>query len=536
MMVIKDSVVKQAHEIYLGICRYQKKPKPSCEILNVSFRLQHLGTAMLLTKFQNKVGQTEKGGAWVWGVCLMLMLATMLNYMDRILLNQAAQQIKIDLDFSSYIWINGYGGSNPTDFNYGLLEGFFGISFALGALFFGYFSDKIPIVWLYPVGVLAWSAAGFSSSLATDYPQLLASRCLLGFFEASNWPCGLVTTRRLLAARQRGLGNGILQSGGALGAVATPLLILGLSLPISAWMEHKTNLFAFLGETDLYPQWRLAFQLVASLGFFWAIAWLAITLPEKKRWEIKSSNPDEHQENTGHFLASFVCGRKFWILLAMVVSLNITWHFFRVWTPIYLQEIHQFNLVHLSLFSSAYFLLADAGAIGAGLLVLWLSEKTSPAAARSLVFFLGSLGCLSSLLVGSLNGVVLCICLWFLAICSMSLFPTYYAQSQEISAKHQGKVTGLLGCCCWIALFITQSSTGAWLGYQKEKLEANHLAAGLDNRTSKKLAAATAYSQIISLAGIPPMLAAMCLFFWPKISSPITQGPFEKTGTGRGTL
>ena len=134
-MAIKDRVVKQAHEIYLDICRYQQKSKPSREIPNLSFRLQHLGTAMSLTKFQNNAGQTEKGGAWVWGVCLMLMLATMLNYMDRILLNQAAQQIKIDLDFSSYIWINGYGGSSPADFNYGLLEGFL-VSALLWAPFF----------------------------------------------------------------------------------------------------------------------------------------------------------------------------------------------------------------------------------------------------------------------------------------------------------------------------------------------------------------------------------------------------------------
>ncbi len=55
-----------------------------------------------------------------WGVCILLLLATMINYMDRLTLNQSAKRIMADLAFS--------------EDRYGKLEGAFGAAFACGAL------------------------------------------------------------------------------------------------------------------------------------------------------------------------------------------------------------------------------------------------------------------------------------------------------------------------------------------------------------------------------------------------------------------
>ena len=85
----------------------------------------------------------------------------MLNYMDRVLLNQAASQIKSDLEIASFSWSSTPSPTRDhSDFNYGFLEGAFGISFALGALFFGWAADRYSVVWLYPLCVLGWSIAG----------------------------------------------------------------------------------------------------------------------------------------------------------------------------------------------------------------------------------------------------------------------------------------------------------------------------------------------------------------------------------------
>ena len=63
------------------------------------------------------------------------------------------------------------------------------------------------------------------SGFVENYDQLLVCRTLLGFFEAGHWPCGIKTVRALLDARGRAMGNGVLQSGTSIGAIATPLIM-----------------------------------------------------------------------------------------------------------------------------------------------------------------------------------------------------------------------------------------------------------------------------------------------------------------------
>lgn len=450
----------------------------------------------------------------------MMLLATMLNYMDRVLLNQAAKQIKLDLDFATFSW----APSPPvtldlSETNYSLLEGAFGICYAFGALFFGWAADKFPVVWLYPLCVAGWSLAGIGSGFATDYPQLLASRALLGFFEAANWPCGVVTTRLLMTREKRSLGNGIFHGGGALGAMLTPLLLLIFSLPGGLhgviWGGEFSRL---LGDKTLTPNWRLAFQIVGILGFAWAFLWLVLTRKNHDVWQPKenfTSNPAETKLST--FLGNLLFSREFWILLVTVCSINATWHLLRVWLPLFMQEAHDYTLGQLSLFSMAYYLMADLGAMGAGALVLWFSKKWGVDNARTLVFGIGSLICLQTLICPKMDdGWILRITLWAIGMGSMCLFPVYFAQTQEVSARNSGKVTGIMGFFCWFFLYFLQTNVGSWLDQRKDVLKYQAVQQGVEEIQAKKEATRRAYVEAIPYAGLPPILAFGCLLFWPR--------------------
>ncbi len=147
-----------------------------------------------------------------WGICVLMLLATMLNYMDRLALSQQATEISHDLNLSNE--------------DYGRIESRFGLAFATGGIITGLIADRFSPRWLYPIVLFGWSAVGFATGWVTSYTELLYCRVLLGFFEAGQWPCALVTVQRLLSRRDRPLGNSILQSGASMGAIATPAIVL----------------------------------------------------------------------------------------------------------------------------------------------------------------------------------------------------------------------------------------------------------------------------------------------------------------------
>lgn len=417
-----------------------------------------------------------------WGVCGLLLLATMINYMDRLTLNQSAKRIMADLTFS--------------EDRYGKLEGCFGAAFAAGALFFGFLVDKVNVHWVYPSMVILWSLAGMGSGLARNFEELLWCRIALGFFEAANWPCALRTTQRLLRPEQRTMGNGILQSGAAVGAIITPWIVLG--------------------SLEMANSWRPPFWIVGVLGLIWAVSWWCLVRGENL--SLKTLEKLERKSDAGAWTAmgNIVKDSRFWALIVVVVAINATWHFFRAWLPLYLQNVRHYSELQTNLFSSAYYVCTDAGAISAGIVTSHLITKGfSVHHSRMSVFFICAFLTLLSIpaaLAG--DGAIVPILLLIMGFAALGLFPNYYSFSQELTTRHQGKVTGILGFTCWAPMYFLQSEVGQWIKLTK----AEYLAQGL----LETQAESKAYQPVMILAGIPPLigfLALLLLWRTPRVKA-----------------
>ena len=87
---------------------------------------------------------------WRYGVCGLLLLATMLLYMDRLTLSVLAKRICDEYSF--------------TNEEYGSLDSGLSYAFAAGAFFFGFLVDRLGPRWLYPGVVIAWSCAGLATA------------------------------------------------------------------------------------------------------------------------------------------------------------------------------------------------------------------------------------------------------------------------------------------------------------------------------------------------------------------------------------
>ena len=384
--------------------------------------------------------EPERSQLWIWWVCGLLLLASTINYMDRQTLSNTAVRIKSEMNLNNE--------------QYGSLETAFGLAFAVGASVFGFIADKTSVRWLYPAVLLLWSAMGFQTGFVGTYRDLLACRLLLGFFEAGHWPCALKTTQRLLPADRRTLGNSVLQSGTAIGAMVTPLII-------RAMLTEKAG------------SWRLPFQIVGAIGVVWAAMWL-MTMSGANGRKLDSEVADSPKTNGGgssdlapSFL-SVICSLKYFTLIIVVIAINLCWHQFRVWMQLFLTSRGYDETQCLDI-NFLFNLMTDVGCISAGVITAMLSRYGATAhRARCWVFG----GCALLVASGGLipwldKGPMLIAVILTVGLGALGLFPCYYAFTQELSVSHQGKVTGTLGTIAWIFPSLWHKEFGRWVDVHK---------------------------------------------------------------------
>jgi ACS family hexuronate transporter-like MFS transporter len=354
-----------------------------------------------------------------WYVCGLLLLATTVNYMDRLTLSSAAPQIKADFHLSNE--------------KYGELETWFGLAFAVGSLAFGLLSDQMSVRLLYPAVLLAWSFMGIATAWMQTFGGLLACRTLLGWFESAHWSCALKTTQRLLPPGERTLGNSVLQLGASVGAVVTPLVLAAA--------------FAF---TQKPGTWRIVFQAIGAIGIIWAALWFT-AVRESDLAAIPDDEKPKKSEDPADAGTSFA--RRFIVLSIMVIAISISWQMFRVWLLLFLREGRQYSEQFALSFTSAYYLAAGVGCALAGWISIPLQKRGISVSTARLLVYAGcsALTALSVAAAFTPAGNLLVLELLLYGAGSLGLFPCYYALSQELSIRHQGKITGILGTIAWVA-------------------------------------------------------------------------------------
>lgn len=399
----------------------------------------------------------ERSQFWIWWVCGLLLLASTINYMDRQTLANTSVQITREFSLSEE--------------QYGTLETAFGLAFAVGASLFGFISDRTNVRWLYPVVLLLWSAMGFATGLVETYAGLLWCRLLLGLFEAGHWPCALKTTQRLLPPDRRALGNSVLQSGTAIGAMVTPLIIKSM-------VDDKVR-----------GSWRPAFQIVAAVGVAWVVLWLlSIRSRDLHNAPAVESDPEkvpgEQPRNSAPSAAaattdaapvppasflSLLFTRRFLVLVIVVIAINLCWHQFRVWMMKFLEQGRDYTRNEALNVNFWFNVMTDIGCLSAGLGTAALFRAGwTVHGSRCVVFGICSvLVALGGLIPWLPAGPALIFVLMAVGIGSLGLFPCYYALSQELSTAHQGKVTGLLGTIAWVFPSLWHKQFGAWVDQSK---------------------------------------------------------------------
>jgi ACS family hexuronate transporter-like MFS transporter len=349
------------------------------------------------------------------------------------------------------------------------------------------------------------SAAGGAADTADEsslraYLGFLVCRVSLGFFEAGQWPCALVTTQRLLSRADRSFGNSILQSGASIGAILTPVVI-GLFAPPTlpaGTTSGVSDILSQLPATEYAGWWRLPYVVIGALGLLWIAPWLLIVRGLDLR------RPDRANEATGgsaavpSTVAWITFARRFLALVVTVIVINMVWQYFRVWLPKMLEQYHGYRPDHVRVFVIAYYISTDVGCICSGAAVKFLAQRGWDVhRARMGIFGICAfLTALSTVAASLPAGPLLLVLFLIIGFGALGLFPNYYSFVQELSARHQGKVTGTLGFITWV------------------------VASEMQERVGKEIDATQSYASGIFWIGLAPLLglAAMLLLWGRSIS------------------
>jgi len=357
---------------------------------------------------------TSRPPSWKWWITGLLLLATTINYMDRVTLGSASVRITQQLNLSNA--------------QYGHLELAFGWAFACGSLVFGFLADRVRVYMLYPVVLMSWSLVGMATGWSRGFSDLLVCRFLLGFFEAAHWPCALKTTFILLDEKERTMGNSILQSGASIGAVITPQVMKILL-------------------TEEPGSWRSTFVVVGAVGLLWVVMWFLCIRPRDLE-QTRAGASTKVVSGLGVILSS----GRFWAVALLILGAQTVWHIYRVWLMKFLQAGRGYEEKAALDINSLYYISTDIGCILAGVFSLWLIRRrdSSPHEARRTVYTCACF--LTSLSVGIPfleKGWLLLVVLLLIGAGALALFPCYYSFVQELSATHVGRLTGLLSLWVW---------------------------------------------------------------------------------------
>jgi ACS family hexuronate transporter-like MFS transporter len=385
----------------------------------------------------------RSSSSWKWYVCGLLLLATTINYMDRVTLANAS--VRVTKEFAL------------TEQQYGTLELAFGWAFAAGSLVFGFLADRFRVYWLYPCILAGWSVMGMISGWTADYTQLLVCRTLLGFFEAGHWPCALKTTFAVLSEKDRTMGNSVLQSGASIGAIITP--------QVMKWL--------MTAETG---SWRSAFIVVGAFGLVWVLVWFVMMRPQEL-----DAAPAAAEEAPRLPLGGILLSRRFWAVALLITGTQTVWHIYRVWLMKFLQTGRGYEEDAALNFQSAYYISTDVGCIVAGLVSLWLARQFGLSAhdARRRVYAGACvLTSLSVALPWLGQGPLLLAVLLLIGAGALALFPCYYSFVQELSAHHVGRLTGLLSMWVWAVTSPLHQLFG-WMADTSKSYDLGLVVAGL---------------------------------------------------------
>jgi ACS family hexuronate transporter-like MFS transporter len=358
-----------------------------------------------------------------WWMISLLMLGSIINYLTRSTLSNAAPTILPELHISpeQYSWIlNAFQGT-----------------IMLQPLC-GYVLDTLGLKTGFAIFALAWSFISMAHGLAHSWQSFAWLRGLLGLAEGSANPAGMKATAEWFPAKERGFAGGLFNIGASVGSMLAP--------PLVVWAILSYN-------------WQAAFVITGGIGLVWVALWLWLYQSPAKHPGLSAEERDHITAGQEKHLSGdgtrpspwkILAQRNFWGIALPRFLADPTWSTLTFWLPLYLSTVRHFNLKEIALTAWLPFLAADVGCMFGGVIVAFLQKRgVSLINARRGAFTVGAglMTCMAFVgLVQSPYAAVALLCLGGFAHQTLSV--TVITMSSDLFKRNEvATVAGMAGTC-----------------------------------------------------------------------------------------
>jgi len=278
-----------------------------------------------------------------WWIVGLLLLISILNYIDRQMFSILAPTIQAELGMS--------------DAEYGRIVSFFLAAYTISYLVSGRIMDAIGARAGMAISLGCWSAASALTGLARSIGGIAWCRAGLGLFEAGGYTASPKVVSEWFPDKERGTAISLYAIGASVGATIAPIIIIALA-----------NRYG----------WRGTFLVTGVFGLLLVIPWLVLFRPlarhpwvgdAERRHIVGGQAPAEAAPplTEGRRWRAIVTSPQIWALMGARLLTDPVWYFLQFWMPKYLHSDRGFSQNQLTSLW-LIFLAADLGFIGGGLL------------------------------------------------------------------------------------------------------------------------------------------------------------------------
>ncbi len=346
----------------------------------------------------------------------MLLLLSVITYLDRVCINSAAPAMRAELGMSTE--------------QMGAVFAVFALAYAIFEIPGGWMGDTIGPRNVLTRIVVWWSVFTALTGVATGYVQLLVIRFLFGGGEAGAYPNSSATISRWLPARQRAAAHGWVWMASRLGGALSPLIVVPL-----------------IERFD----WRIVFFIFSTFGLVWAAFWFIwFRDSPRQKSTVNQAEIELIGAAGGHGhsvpLRVILRNRNLWWIMVMYHCFCYGSFWFLVWTASYLTEAKGMDRGVLAGFTALPFILGAAANFCGGFTSDALVKRIGLKWGRRIVGA-GGVGLAGILMLLSLviaNPYVAASVLALAFAASDFMLPTCWAVCLDIGKENAGAVTGAM--------------------------------------------------------------------------------------------